>query len=264
MILAIDCGNTHITLGVPSCTETPAPILRIPTDRHETDFGYAAKIRGVLALRGIDPQTLDGAVLSSVVPPLTGVLQSALRMLTQSDPLTVGAGVKTGLHLAVNDPGTVASDLVALAVAAKEEYPLPCVVIDMGTATTMTVVDAQGRYVGGSILPGAALSLNALAEQAALLPHIELSAPRRAISVTTVDCMKSGTVFGAAGAVDALLDRFEQELEAPIASVVGTGILAPAILPHCRRTVLQDESLLLKGLWQIWQKNQKERKAERA
>ena len=257
MILAIDCGNTHITFGCMDQASAAAPILRLPTDRMETDYGYAAKMKQILDLQGIDTALFRGAVISCVVPPLTDVLVRAVRMITGLEALVVGAGIKTGLHVCINDPGTLASDLVAAAVAAKEEYPLPCVIVDMGTATTLTVVDEKGRYVGGAILPGVGLSLGALAEGTALLPRIEIRPPRNVIATNTVDSMKSGIVYGTAGSIDGLLDRFTDALGTSPASIVATGGMAHLICPYCRHTIRIDETLLLKGLALIWQKNQK-------
>lgn len=255
MILAIDCGNTHVAFG---CVENGAlrgEVFRIATDPTETDYGYAAQMKQIFGLRAVDVSLFEGAAISCVVPPLTDVLTRAVRILTGLDALVVGAGVKTGLHIAINDPGTVAPDLVAAAVAVKESYPLPCVIIDMGTATTLTLVDGNGRFVGGAIMPGARLSLGALAEGTALLPHIEIMPPRTAVGVNTVDCMKSGIVYGTAGSLDGLLDRFEETLGEPPASIVATGGMSRLICPFCRHTVTLDETLLLKGLWLIWQKN---------
>ena len=257
MILAIDCGNTHVTFGGVDGHGTVEPILRIPTDRSETDFGYAAKINQTLTLCGLSPSDFEGAAISCVVPPLTDVLVRAVRILTGHTALVVGAGVKTGLHIAINDPGTIASDLVAAAVAVKEEYPLPCVVVDMGTATTVTVVDEKARYIGGAILPGTHLSQKALSEGTALLPHINPQPPRNAIASTTVESMKSGMIYGSAGAIDGLLDRFADELGRDPASIVATGGVSRLVCPYCRHTVTIDEKLLLKGLWLIWKRNQK-------
>ena len=257
MILAIDCGNTHITFGgVRECNVT-TPIFRIPTDRAETDFGYAAKMKQILDLYGMETDAFEGAVISCVVPPLNDTIRRAVRMITGQDALTVGAGVRTGLHICINDPGTIASDLVAAAVAAKELYPLPCIIVDMGTATTLTVVDEKSRFIGGAILPGVGLSLDALASGTALLPNIEINAPRRAIAANTVESMKSGIVYGMAGAVDGLIDRFSDELTTPAASIVATGGVSTVIAPHCRHDMTVDETLLLKGLEIIWHKNQK-------
>lgn len=257
MILAIDCGNTHITVGCVGADGGVAPSFRIPTDRVETDFGYAAKLGQIFDLLEIVPAQFDGAVISSVVPSLTDVLVRAVRIITKKTALVVGAGVKTGLHICINDPGTIASDLVAAAVAAKEAYPLPCIIVDMGTATTLTVVDEKSRYIGGAILPGVGLSLAALAEGTALLPDVELQAPRRAIAANTVESMQSGIVYGTAGSIDGLIDRFESELGRPAASIVATGGIASVIAPYCKHSMTTDETLLLKGLWIIWQKNRK-------
>ncbi len=257
MILTIDCGNTHITVGCVSEGGEVHTSFRIPTDKRETEYGYAAKLSQILALQSTDASDFDGAVISSVVPTLTDVLVRAVRLMTGKNALVVGAGVKTGLHICINDPGTVASDLVAAAVAAKESYPLPCIIVDMGTATTLTVVDEKSRYIGGAILPGVGLSLGALAEGTALLPDVDLHAPRSAIAVNTVESMRSGIVYGTAGSVDGLIDRFEAELGHPAATVVATGGIAPVIAPHCKHDMILDEDLLLKGLWIIWQKNQK-------
>lgn len=256
MILTIDCGNTHVTLGCVDADKNVTAVSRIPTDTADTEFGYAAKFKQIFELQGIDLSAIGGAVISCVVPPVADVLSRAVRLLTGLTPLIVGAGIKTGLHLFINDPGTVASDLVAAAVAAKELYPLPCFIVDMGTATTVTAIDERGRFIGGAFYPGVGISLTALAQRTALLPHIEIQPPERAIAANTVDCMKSGIVYGTAGAVDGLLDRFEEQLGAP-ASIVATGGISPLIYPHCRHTMTHDDTLLLKGLRIIWDKNQK-------
>lgn len=257
MLLAIDSGNTHTTVGCVGEDGCVLSSFRIPTDRTDTDYGYAVKIKQILLLQGVDPIGFQGAIVSCVIPSLTETLVRAVRIVTGEEALVVGAGIKTGLHLCINDPGTVASDLVAAAVAAKEEYPLPCIVIDMGTATTFTVVDAKGRYVGGAILPGVELSLNALSSGTALLPNVEITAPKSPIGTNTVDCMRAGIVYGAAGAVDGLLDRILEVLDAPRVSIVATGGMSATLCPQCRHEMILDPTLLLKGLGVIWKKNQK-------
>lgn len=254
MLLAIDCGNTHVTFGCmrEGAAET---VFRIPTDRRETDYGYAAKFRQVLELGGLDPASLTDAVLSCVVPPLTDVLARACALLTGREPLVVGAGVKTGLHIRINDPGTVAPDLVAAAVAARETYPLPVIVVDMGTATTLTAVDADGKYVGGAILPGVGISLHALADETALLPLIEVRPPKTVIGANTVDSMRSGILYGTAGAIDGLIDRMCAELGTETVSLVATGGLASTVCPACRHKIEIDEQLLLRGLALIYARN---------
>ncbi len=256
MLLTVDCGNTHITLGCIKNLKEPISVFRLPTDARETSFGYAAKMRQILEMGGILLSELEGCALSSVVPPVTAPLTEALRILCKRPPLVIGAGVKTGLHIAVNDPGTVASDLVVAAVALKALYPLPAIAVDMGTATTVTAVDTAGKFIGGSILPGVMLALDALSQKAALLPQIELSAPKSPIGAVTVDCMRSGAVYGSAGAVDGLIDRFAEVMGEP-ASIVATGGVAPSVVPHCKHTLILDETLTLKGLYLVWEKNKR-------
>lgn len=254
MILAIDIGNTHISFGGAMPDGSVTQILQIATDHTETGYGYAAKMKQVLEFAGIDPAGFAGAALSSVVPPVTEAVKSAVRLLCGCEPLCVGAGIKTGLHIAIDDPGTIAGDLVAAAVAAKQLYPLPCVVVDMGTATTVMLVDAGGRFAGGCILPGAAISLEALSRRAALLPRADITPPHKAIPTNTADCMRAGIVWGAAGAVDGILDRFAETLGSEPASIVATGGLSAALAPHCRHRMILDQTLVLKGLVFIWQK----------
>ena len=255
MILAIDTGNTQTVFGCVHSGGDVEPILRIATDRTETQFGYAAKMKQIFALCGVEVSKFKGAIIASVVPPVTDVLVNAVKLLTGLDALVVGAGLKTGLHISIDDPGTVAADLVAAAVAAKEEYALPCVIIDMGTATTLTVVDGEGRYIGGAILPGVGISMNALAESTSLLPRIEVLAPQRVIASNTVESMKSGIVYGTAGAVDGILDRIAEELGQQPASIVTTGGMADRICRYCRHDIRFDDKLLLKGLGIIWNRN---------
>ena len=255
MILAIDSGNTGIVFGCVENGRVVGSILRIATDTGATEFEYAAKMKQILELDGAALDDVKGAAISCVVPPLTHTLARAVKLLTGLDALVVGAGVKTGLHIQINDPGTLAADLVTTAVAAKALYPLPCIVVDMGTATTLTAVDAKGRYIGGAILPGAALSLDALVEGTALLPHIEIRPPKSVIATNTVDSMKAGIVYGAAGAIDGLLDRFADELGTPPASIVATGGVSPLVCPYCKHSITLDPTLALKGLELIWEKN---------
>ena len=256
MLLAIDCENSLITVGCINQDGAVEFVFRIPTDIGETEFGYAAKIKQILALRQIDCSQFSGAILSCVVPPLNDTLIHAAKWMTGLEPLVVGAGIKTGLHLLINDPGTVAADLVSSAVAAKEEYPLPAIIVDMGTATTVTVVDERARFIGGAILPGVGIATEALAQKTSLLPHIDLHPPKNAIAANTVDCMRSGVVYGSAGAVDGVIERLGEELNNIPASVVATGEFAKFITPYCRHTMVLDETLRLRGLKYIWDKNQ--------
>ena len=255
MILAINLGNTHTSF---CCIDNgnAGKIFKISTDRSDTAFGYGAKIKQVFDIAGINASSFDGAIISSVVPPLTDEVKKAVELVCGVKSITVGAGVKTGLHIAIDDPGTIAADLVATAVAAKEEYPLPCIIINTCTATTITVVDKDGKYRGGAIYPGIDISLTALAENASLLPQIELSPPQKPISSNTIDSMKSGMVYGSAGAVDGILDAFINQLD-EMPSIVATGKGSHLLFEYCRHKITPDEKLLFKGLNIIYNKNER-------
>ena len=254
MILAIDVGNTHIVLGMIEDGEI-RHIARIHTEPLETGMEYAIKLRQIAEYYGVELSALEGTIIGSVVPPVTEALRTALENLTGKKPMVVGPGVKTGMNIRIDDPSTVAADLIVGAVAANALYGAPCIVIDMGTATTMIVVDQAGAFRGGAILPGVKLSYRALSSGTSLLPDIAILAPKKVISANTVDCMRSGAVYGTAATIDGMVERMEAELGYPC-TVVATGGIAKHIVPHCKRAgILVDNDLLLKGLWTIYQKN---------
>lgn len=255
MILAIDVGNTNIVIG---CIENGdiRSIVRINTSVYETEVEYAIKLKQVLEFKGIAPNGFDGAIISSVVPPVTGALVSAVRSITGHNCLVVGPGMKTGMNMRMDDPGTIAADLVVGSVAAIACYGAPVIVLDMGTATTMVVVDKNSCYIGGAIIPGVKLSYAALASGTSLLPDISITPPKKAIATNTVDSMRSGAVFGTAAIIDGMVERMEEELGYEC-KVVATGGLAQAITPCCKREVIYDDNLLLKGLWVLYEKNRK-------
>lgn len=255
MILAIDVGNTNIVLG---CIEDGSilNIVRIRTDIQETDAEYAIKLKQLLDFNHLDPKGFEGAIISSVVPPVTGALKNAVKMITGCTPLIVGPGMKTGLNIRIDDPGTVAGDLIVGSVAAMEYYGAPAIVMDLGTATTIVVIDKNGSFVGGAILPGVKLGLSALSAGTSLLPDISITAPKKSIATNTVDCMRSGAVFGTAATIDGMIERFEAELGYEC-KLVATGGLASSITSYCKREIICDNDLLLKGLWTLYQKNKK-------
>lgn len=255
MILAIDVGNTNIVLG---CIDEGRilNIVRIQTDQHETATEYAIKLRDVLEFHNIDPLGFEGAIISSVVPPVTGVLNTAVKSITGRDCIIVRPGVKTGMNVLIDDPGTLAADLVVGSVAAMACYGAPVIVLDMGTANTIVVIDRDNCYRGGAITPGVKLSYEALASRTSLLPGISIAAPRKVIGTTTVAAMRSGAVFATAASIDGMVERMEEELGYPC-KVVATGGLAAAIVPYCRREIICDNDLLLKGLWVLYEKNKK-------
>ena len=253
MILAVDVGNTNIVLGSIEDGEI-LNIVRIHTMLHETETEYAIKLLDVLKLCGIDPHGYDGAIISSVVPPVTAVLAAAIERVTGLKCIIVGPDTRTDMTVLLDDPGTLAPDIIVGSVAAMESCGAPAIVLDMGTATTIVVIDRDGNYRGGAIIPGVKLSFEALASGTSLLPDIAILSPEKSIGTNTVDALRSGAVFGSAATIDGMIDRFEAELGYPC-SVVATGGLAQAITPYCRHKIVCDGDLLLKGLWILYQKN---------
>lgn len=253
MILAIDMGNSNIVIG---CIDDNKSYFeeRLSTDKSKTALEYAIGFKTVLELYNIDVAEIEGAIISSVVPPLTNVLKSAVEKIIGKTPLVVGPGIKTGLNLHMDNPKSVGSDLIVDAVAGIAEYGAPLILIDMGTATTMSVVDKGKNYIGGAILPGLRLSVEALSSRTAQLFNVSLEVPRCAIGKNTTDCMKSGIVLGNAVCIDGMIDRMEAELGYST-TVVATGGLARVVIPLCKHKIIIDDALLLKGLKNIYDKN---------
>ncbi len=253
MILAIDMGNTNIVVGCIDKEKTYF-IERLSTDKSKTAMEYAVSIKTVLELYSINICEIEGVIISSVVPPLIHTISGAVEKVVGKPPLVVGPGLKTGLNIKMDNPKTVGSDLIVDAVAGIKELGAPLIIIDMGTATTISVVDKDENYIGGIIAPGVRLSMEALASNTAQLYRVSLDKPRKTIGKNTIDCMKSGLVLGAASMMDGLIDRIEEELgyHAP---VVATGGLAPVVIPLCKHDIMIKDDLLLKGLMIIYDKN---------
>ena len=255
MILAIDVGNTNIVLGMIENGEIQN-VVRIHTDLRETGTEYAIKLRQVTDFYGIDLKSFEGAIISSVVPPVTESLRLAVESLIGKKPLIVGPGMRTGMNVRIDDPSTMAGDLVVGSVAAIACYGAPLIVIDMGTATTMVLIDNEGSYRGGAIIPGIKLSYGALSSGTSLLPDIAILPPKKVIATNTVDSMRSGAVYGTAAMLDGMIDRMEKEIGYPCA-VVATGGLARTVVQNCSRDIIYDADLLLKGLWVLYDRNRK-------
>lgn len=253
MILAIDIGNTHIVLGVCRGEEIVFQ-ERLSTVQTSTALEYAAMLRTAFEMNGVSAAEIDGAILSSVVPSVTGTVAAAVEKTVHVQPLIVGPGIKTGLRIHIDHPAQLGSDMVVAAVAGIRDYPLPQILIDMGTATTLSVVDKTGTYCGGMILPGVAVSHNALIRETAQLQKVALDVPKTLIGRNTVDCMKSGLLYGSAGALDGLIDRINAEL-GETCTVIATGGLSNVIAPLCRNSITVDNDLLLKGLLILYNKN---------
>lgn len=253
MILAIDVGNTNIVLGGIEKGDIIFT-ARLGTNRAKTEDEYAMELLGILKLYSVAPQSIEGGIISSVVPELKPILQKAMKSLTGKTFLMVGCGLKTGLNIKIDNPAQLGSDLVVDAVAAQAKYTKPIVIFDMGTATTMSVIDSQGVYIGGMIIPGLRLSVDSLSANTAQLPYISLEAPSQLIGTNTINCMTSGAIYGNAAMLDGIIDRVEAELGKPV-TAVATGGLFTRIADYCRRNIIQDENLLLDGLYILYQKN---------
>lgn len=255
MILGIDMGNTNIVIGCID-DEKIYFIERLSTDKSKTDLEYAMAFKTVLDLHSIDTKEIEGAIISSVVPPVAGTLVSALTKIIGVKPYLVGPGIKTGLNIKMDNPKSVGSDLIVDAVAGIREYGAPLIIIDMGTATTMSVVDKNGDYSGGIIAPGVRVSMEALASMTAQLSKVSLETPEKVIGKNTIDCMTSGLVVGAACMIDGFIERMEEELGYKT-TILATGGLAKVVVPLCKRDIIVDDDLLLKGLKIIYDKNTK-------
>ncbi len=253
MILVADIGNTNITLGVYN-DDKPVCISRLATQRHRTCEQYAIELDAIFKLENIDPH-LDGAVISSVVPELTRIFKDAIEKVTGCNALIVAAGIKNGLKIITDNPKELGADLVAGAVGAISQYELPCLVMDLGTATKISVIDEGGVFAGCTIAPGIGISLDALALRTSQLPAIELSAPNHAIGTNTIECIRSGTVLGNAAMLDGMADRLEKELGKPIKTLVATGGLAKEIVACCNKEIIFNKNLVLEGLLAIYKKN---------
>ena len=253
MILTIDIGNTNIELGV---VDEQGIVFqeRISTDIDRTELEYAVLIKNALEVHGLTGDEITGSIMSSVVPPLVHIIKSAIKKLIGITPMVVGAGLKTGLDIKIDNPKTLGADIVVDSVAAKEIYGAPCIVIDMGTATTITVISKNGDYVGGVIVPGVRSSLEALVSDTSQLPRVSLSSPKHFICTNTIDCMKSGIINGQAALVDGMIDRFWQELGYRT-NVVATGGLSRVIIPKCNHDITLNNDLMMVGLKLIYDRN---------
>jgi len=255
MLLAIDIGNTNLVIG---CIENDKILFkaRIATDRLRTSDQYGVEIKNMLEAYGVQIKDIDDCIISSVVPPVFNSVKTGVIKILGKQPMVVGPGLKTGLNIHVDVPSQVGSDRIVIAVAALAEYKAPLILMDLGTATTIEVVEPENVYLGGVIFPGVKISLEALTSRAAQLPGISLDKPKSVIGKNTVDCMRSGMIYGTAAMIDGLIDRMEEELGHP-STLVATGGMAQFITPLCKHNIILEKDLLLKGLNIIYKKNKK-------
>ena len=253
MILTIEIGNSTITLGGVEGSDIRFE-CRINTDRVKTSDTYCIDLKTLFEIYGIDMASIEGVIISSVVPQVLNSVRTAIRKLLNTEPLVVGPGLKTGLDIRLENPGQMGADLVAADVAALSEHKPPLIVIDMGTATTMAVLDPNGAHLGGCVCPGVKISLEALTGNTSLLPGIQLDSPKQALGRNTADAMRSGIMFGTASMLDGMIDRFRAETGWDF-TIVATGGLAKHIVPLCHNEIVYDRHLIIKGLAKLYRDN---------
>ena len=253
MILTADIGNSIITLGGFE-RDRLAFTARLSSDAKCTEDEYAIKILNALKLRGAEPSQTDGAIIASVVPPLNSVIRRAIKLACGVDALTVGPGIKTGIGIRCDLPSSVGADIICACVAVATLHGGPALVVDMDTATKISVIDGSGAFSGASIIPGVQMGLDSLSAGSAQLPKVELTPPDRVIGRNTADCMRSGVIFGNAATVDGMIDRICRELGRELPVYV-TGDQAESVIPFCQKKMIPDEHLVLRGLNEIYKKN---------
>ena len=253
MILTIDIGNSNIVLGGVR-DDSIVFEARLRTEATKTSDQYCVDLKILLDVYGVDPKDIEGCIISSVVPQVLNSFQTAIKKLTGKTSLVVGPGIKTGLNIRLENPGQTGADLVVADVAALREHKPPLIVIDMGTATTMSVLDTSGAHIGGCIIPGVRISMDALTDKTALLPGLQLDQPRQAIGRNTIDAMRSGIMMGTACMLDGMVERMEQELGYKT-TVIATGGIAKFIVPLCKTPMVYDKDLLIKGLAALYRDN---------
>ena len=255
MLLTIDVGNSYITMGGWSGDKLSF-VAELITSHEKSCDQYAVEFDNVTMLYGADIKKADGAVISSVVPELTPVIKGAVSKLLNRRPLVVGPGVKTGIHIAIDNPAQLGADLAACAVAAVAAGKLPCIIYDLGTTSTLSVIDSEGRYLGAVIAAGVGTTLEMFTSHTALLPHVSIEAPRTVIGRNSAHSVQSGLVYGTAAMLDGLAERIEEEI-GQTAHIIATGGRAAQIAPYCRRKPEICEHLLLEGLKLIYERNRR-------
>lgn len=255
MILAIDIGNTNVVMG---CIDEDNIYFeaRLATDHNRTYEQYAIELKNLLELYNFDASQIEGSIISCVVPPITNLAKKAVELVIKKEPLVVGPGVKTGLDIKTDNPAQLGSDLVVGAVAALSRYIAPLIIFDLGTATTVSVINDKKTFLGGAIVPGVNVSLNALINTTSQLQKISIENPSVVVGTNTVDSMKSGVVYGTASMMDGMVERIKEEHPGDY-TIIATGGLSGTIVPFCKNKIIQEPDLMLKGLLHIYNKNKK-------
>ncbi len=255
MILTIDIGNSNIVLGGVKDDQIVFE-ARLRTEVTKTSDQYCVDLKILMEVYGVSNKDIEGTIIASVVPQVLNSMRTAIQKLTGKVPLVVGPGLKTGLNILLENPGQTGADLVVADVGALREHKPPLIVIDMGTATTMAVLDKNGAHIGGCIIPGVKISMDALTDKTALLPGLQLDQPKRAIGRNTVDAMRSGIMLGTACMLDGMIERMEAELGYKT-TVIATGGIAKFIVPLCKTPMIYDKDLLIKGLAALYRDNKR-------
>ena len=255
MILAVDIGNSNIVIGGVHNDKILFE-ARLRTDATKTSDEYCIDVKMILEVYEVSAKDVEGSIISSVVPQVMNSIKTALKKLCGVEPLVVGPGLKTGLNIKIENPAQTGADLVVGCVAALREHKPPMIVIDMGTATTMIALDQTGAFIGGCIAPGVKISMDALTNRTALLPGLQLDQPKKAIGRNTIDCMRSGIMMGAACMIDGMIERMEAELGYET-TVIATGGIAKFVLPMCKKEIIYDKDLLIKGLAVLYKENKR-------
>lgn len=255
MILTVDIGNSNIVIGGVEGEEILFE-ARLRTDATKTSDEYCIDLKSILEIYKVDEDTVEGSIIASVVPQVLNSVHTALKKLTGKQSLVVGPGLKTGLNIKIENPAQTGADLVVGCVAALREHKPPMIVVDMGTATTMVVLDKTGALIGGCIAPGVKISMDALTDRTALLPGLQLDQPKNAIGRNTIECMRSGIMLGNACMIDGMVERMEAELDCKT-TVVATGGIAKFVVPMCKTPIVYDKDLIVKGLAALYRDNKR-------
>ena len=255
MILTIDIGNSNIVLGGVKDDQIVFE-ARLRTEATKTSDQYCVDLKILMEVYGVSNTDIEGTIIASVVPQVLNSMRTAIQKLTGKVPLVVGPGLKTGLNILLENPGQTGADLVVADVAALREHKPPLIIIDMGTATTMSVLDKNGSHIGGCIIPGVKISMDALTDRTALLPGLQLDQPKKAIGRNTIDAMRSGIMMGTACMLDGMVERMEAELGSKT-TVIVTGGIAKFIVPMCKTPMIYDKDLIIKGLAALYRDNKR-------
>ena len=255
MILTIDIGNSNIVLGGVKDDQIIFE-ARLRTEVTKTSDQYCVDLKILMEVYGVSNKDIEGTIIASVVPQVLNSMRTAIQKLTGKVPLVVGPGLKTGLNILLENPGQTGADLVVADVAALREHKPPLIVIDMGTATTMSVLDKNGAHIGGCIIPGVKIAMDALTDRTALLPGLQLDQPKKAIGRNTIDAMRSGIMLGTACMLDGMVERMEAELGCKT-TVIITGGIAKFIAPMCKTPMIYDKDLIIKGLAALYRDNKR-------